>query len=154
LTRVYTYVYYRTGNVHDAEDLTERVFFQALTYLPSYKERGLPFSAWLLTIAHNLVANWHRDRRRHPVLCLDDVVSARSLSAEMEESEEREMLRKAIAGLPRERQHLLLLKFVEEMPNAEIGRVMNRSEGAVKALLHRTLRSLAVTLRARENGRE
>ncbi|MER3406325.1 MAG: hypothetical protein C4289_15145, partial [Chloroflexota bacterium] len=49
--RVYTYLYYRTGRVEDAEDLTAQTFARALAHLPRYDERRLPFSAWLLRIA-------------------------------------------------------------------------------------------------------
>ena len=144
--RIYNYIYYRTGNDHDAEDLTARVFFRALENIDRYTVRGLPFSAWLYRIAHNLVANWHRDRSRQKISPLDDLV-ARSLWAEAPEAlaegrEERDRLLIAIRRLPDERQQLLLLKFVERMSNAEIGLVIGRSEGAVKSLYHRTLLSL------------
>ena len=64
VNRIYSYIYYRTGNQHDAEDLTARVFFRALRHVEYYTDRGLPLSAWLYRIAHNLVANWHRDNSR------------------------------------------------------------------------------------------
>jgi RNA polymerase sigma-70 factor (ECF subfamily) len=144
--RIYNYIYYRTGNDHDAEDLTARVFYRALENIDRYTVRGLPFSAWLYRIAHNLVANWHRDRTRQKMSPLDEVV-ARGLWEEAPESlaesrEERERLLSTIRRLPADRQQLLLLKFVERMSNAEIGVVMRRSEGAVKSLYHRTLLSL------------
>ncbi|MBI3360229.1 MAG: sigma-70 family RNA polymerase sigma factor [Chloroflexi bacterium] len=144
--KIYNYIYYRTGNEHDAEDLTARVFFRALEHLDSYTARGLPFSAWLYRIAHNLVANWHRDRGRQKVVPLDEVIvyglRGEAPEALAEHREEQERLLKAIRRLPGERQQLLLLKFVERLSNAEIGLVMGRSEGAVKSLYHRTLLTL------------
>lgn len=74
VSRIYSYVYYRTGNPYDAEDLTARVFFRAMHHITSYQDRGLPFSAWLYRIAHNLVANWHRDNSRRPEIPLDDTL--------------------------------------------------------------------------------
>jgi RNA polymerase sigma-70 factor (ECF subfamily) len=144
--KIYNYVYYRTGNEHDAEDLTARVFYRAMAHVGHYDDRGLPFSAWLYRIAHNLVANWHRDQGRRKVLPLDRVVIHDShLDAPetmSEHREEQEALLRLIRQLPGERQQLLILKFVERLSNAEIGAVMNRSEGAVKSLYHRTLLSL------------
>jgi RNA polymerase sigma-70 factor (ECF subfamily) len=64
IDRIFNYVYYRTGNLHDAEDITARVFQRAMNHIQNYTDRGVPFSAWLYRIAHNLVANWHRDRSR------------------------------------------------------------------------------------------
>lgn len=144
--QIYNYIYYRTGNHHDAEDLTARTFYRALSNLDGYVNRGIPFSAWLYRIAHNLVANWHREQNRRQVLPLDALALARRRRTDIlqliEANEERESLLRAIRRLPADRQQLLILKFVEGMPNAEIGRVMGRSVGAVKSLYHRTLIAL------------
>jgi RNA polymerase sigma-70 factor (ECF subfamily) len=151
--QIYQYIFYRTGNRCDAEDLTARTFYKALANLGRYQYRGLPFSAWLYRIAHNLVANWHRDRKRRAGIPLDDLamVSKERNSAEafVESSERVEVLREAIAGLPPERQELLVLKYTTELTNSEIGKVMGRSEGAVKALYHRTLSALRKELERR-----
>ncbi len=144
--RIFNYVYYRTGNVYDAEDLTARVFQRALNHIHNYTDRGLPFSAWLYRIAHNLVANWHRDRVRRQEIPLSDVPVLPSRGDHPEISvvhaQEREALLRLIRLLPPERQTLLILKFVENLSNAEIGRIMGRSEGAIKSLYHRTLLAL------------
>ena len=141
--RIYNYIYYRTGNVHDAEDLTERVFLRALRHIGNYRNRGLPISAWLYRIAHNLVANWHRDNSRRKEVPLEDralmVSHSEHPEAELLVSEQNERLLEVIRCLPPERQQLLILKFVDHLSNAEIGRIMGRTEGAVKSLYHRTL---------------
>jgi RNA polymerase sigma-70 factor (ECF subfamily) len=148
--RIFNYVYYRTGNQHDAEDLTARVFFRAMSRIPQYQERGLPVSAWLYRIAHNLVANWHRDRGRRPEISLDEGYSAIPHSEHPEitllQLEEQDHLLRIIRDLPPERQQLIILKFVEHMSNSEIGQIMGRTEGAVKSLYHRTLLSLRVEM--------
>jgi len=146
VSRIYSYIYYRTGNQHDAEDLTARVFFRAMRHVENYKDRGLPLSAWLYRIAHNLVANWHRDNSRKKEIPLDEIILVRH-SGELPETvlienEEKENLLGVIHRLPADRQQLIILKFVEHLSNAEIGQVMGRSEGAVKSLYHRTLLSL------------
>ncbi len=148
--KIYNYIYYRTGNHHEAEDLTARTFQRAMNHIGRYDERGLPFSAWLYRIAHNLVANWHRDRSRRKVLALDEVELAGTRlqshnpapEAITETKEMRQQLLAVIRCLPPERQQLLILKFVERLSNAEIGKIMKRSEGAIKALYHRTLIAL------------
>ena len=146
IDRIYNYVYYRTGNMHDAEDLTARVFQRAMNHIHNYTDRGVPFSAWLYRIAHNLVANWHRDRSRKQEIPINDipVLPAKGDHPETKlvYSEEQEALLRLIRKLPPERQHLLILKFVENLSNAEIGQIMGRSEGAIKSLYHRTLLAL------------
>lgn len=145
--RIYNYVYYRTGNHHDAEDLTARVFMRAMNHIPNYKNRGLPLSAWLYRIAHNLVANWHRDQSRRKVVALDESITTHQSRSNTPErvavdNQEKAQLLNVIRTLPPDRQQLIILKFVERLPNAEIGQIMGRSEGAVKSLYHRTLITL------------
>ncbi|HSH03738.1 MAG TPA: sigma-70 family RNA polymerase sigma factor [Anaerolineae bacterium] len=145
--RMYNYVYYRTSNHNDAEDIVERVFERAFKHIGRYENKGYPFSAWLYRIARNLVANWHRDNSRRTILSLDDItrwqVDPRDppdIATEL--LEHRELLLEAIQRLPADRQELLILKFVEHESNANIGQIMGRSEGAIKSLYHRTLRAL------------
>lgn len=144
--RIYNYIYYRTGNHHEAEDLTARVFQRAMRHVGNYKDQGVPFSAWLYRIAHNLVANWHRDRSRRPVVPLDDHVAVckddNQPESEAIAEEERRVLLEMVRQLPADRQQLLILKFVERLSNAEIGEIMGRTEGAIKSLYHRTLIAL------------
>lgn len=149
--RIYNYIYYRTGNQSDAEDLTARVFIRAMHHIGTYENRGLPFSAWLYRIAHNLVANWHRDNSRRPEISLDDGVIVPNPGQEHPEhallkAEEHARLLRLIRHLPPDRQQLLILKFVDHLSNAEIGQIMGKTEGAVKSLYHRTLLTLRYRL--------
>jgi RNA polymerase sigma-70 factor (ECF subfamily) len=143
--RIYNYIYYRTGNIHDAEDLTAKVFFRAIRHIGTYKDLGGPFSAWLYSIARNLLANWYRDNSKRKMIPIDSVTQLQTsdrpeLHSELVENQEA--LLAAIKRLPEERQDLLILKYVNEESNAEIGRILGRSEGAIKSLYHRTLISL------------
>jgi RNA polymerase sigma-70 factor (ECF subfamily) len=144
--RIYKYIYYRTGNVADAEDLTARVFMRAMQHIGRYQDKGVPFSAWLYRIARNLVANWHRDQSRRRMISIDDIMHWRVTDDSPEIMaqffEDRDSLLVAVRKLPSDRQELLVLKFVDRLSNAEIGAVMDRSEGAIKSLYHRTLISL------------
>ena len=156
LGRIYNYIFYRTGNQHDAEDLTSRVFTRAMKHISNYQDRGVPFSAWLYRIAHNLVANWHRDNSRRQEITLDETFKT-GPDGELPEttlmrSEAEDALMHVIRGLPDDRQQLLILKFVEHLSNAEIGRVMGRTEGAIKSLYHRTLLSLRNEIRKSDSG--
>ena len=153
---IYRYVYYRVGSVEDTEDLTARVFARALKHIHNYNDRGLPFMAWLYRIAHNVVANYHRDSHRHPSVPLDEMDlesghvhvpthgenDADAADLRIDNERERKQLIDAIRKLPEERQQLVVLKFVQQMQNIEIGQVMGRSEGAIKSLYHRTLAQL------------
>lgn len=144
--KIYKYIYYRTGNHHDAEDLAAGVFHRAMAHIETYTDRGVPFQAWLYRIAHNLVANWHRDRGRRKIIPLEEFVNAGlhfdAPDSATEDQEERDHLLAAIGRLPEERQQLLYLKFVSGLSNAEVGAILDRTEGAIKSLYHRTLIAL------------
>ncbi len=154
--RVYSYIYHRVGNVQEAEDLTARTFYRALDKLDTYEDRGLPFSAWLFRIAHNLTANWHRDHSQRSFLSLDRLLGHGADKDTPEEQvtqqEEQEALLAAIDRLPEERRNLLHYKFGTSLSNLEIGEIMNKSESAIKSLYFRTLAALRQDLEDRGWG--
>jgi RNA polymerase sigma-70 factor (ECF subfamily) len=147
LDRVYTYAFYQLGDHHDAEDATERTFLAALAALPSFRDQGSTFRAWLFRIAHNTVANAHRTRARRrwqpfPAGFERAAPNADPAGLVARADEVREVLR-ALATLPEERRQVVLLRFADGLSSAEIGEVLGRSPGAVRVLLHRALRELA-----------
>lgn len=156
--RIYAYIYNRVHNVQEAEDLTARTFYRALAKLDTYEDRGLPFSAWLYRIAHNLVANYHRDHSRRQFVPLDLVSLPGRRQSEPEEviarQEEHETLWEAIERLPAERRDLLIYKFGNRLSNLEIGELMDKSEGAIKSLYFRTLAALRKELKGYAWGKD
>jgi RNA polymerase sigma-70 factor (ECF subfamily) len=146
VNRIYNYIFYRVGSEHDAEDITSRVFYRAFGHITRYEDKGVPFSAWLYRIAHNLIANWHRDRQRRKEVSLDDQpeIPHRVDLPEtwIEKKQEMELLLRGIRRLAPERQQLILLKFLDDLSNAEIAVIMGRTEGAIKSLYHRALIAL------------
>lgn len=156
LKKVYTYVYYRVGSVEDAEDLTSNVFLQAFVHMDRYEYQGVSFSAWLLRIAHNMVANWYRDNSGRQWVDLEDweeVVSGEEVPGErLEREEEMERVRLAVSCLPPEKQQVLILRFAEGMKHKEIAEVVGKSPGAVKVLVHRSLASVHRLMRGLEGG--
>jgi RNA polymerase sigma-70 factor, ECF subfamily len=146
VTRIYNYIYYRIGSATDAEDITSRVFYRAFGHINSYVEKGVPFSAWLYRIAHNLIANWHRDNLRRKEVPLEDHLDLPQKSDQpekmLEKNQEQEILLKGIRRISPDRQQLILLKYLEDLSNAEIALIMGRSEGAIKSLYHRALIAL------------
>jgi RNA polymerase sigma-70 factor (ECF subfamily) len=139
LRDVYSYAYYRVGNHHDAEDLTEQTFLQAYRHFERAlaESKGRPLRPWLIRIV--------RDRSRRPQTNLDDAgpISERHATDELVEG--REELRDVLAGvaaLPEDRKSALIMRFALDMDNREIARALGRSEGATKVLIHRAIRQL------------
>ncbi len=152
--KIYTYLYYRVRDRVTAEELTSTTFQRALEALPRYEFRGAPFEAWLYRIAHNTVANWFRDNERHKTVSLDSVHRSRTDRHNVEDivllSEMREELRQLVKKLPSDWQEVLVLKFAEGATHAEIGRIMGKSESAVKSIYYRTLKALRKAFKERE----
>jgi RNA polymerase sigma-70 factor, ECF subfamily len=153
LARVYSYAYYELGDHHLAEDATEATFVSALTNLHRFEERARPadgdgastFRVWLFQIARNEVAGERRRMRRRPTEPLGESVVTDPLdveSAAVQRDEARAAWR-AVGRLPGERRQAMILRFVDELSTAEIAGVLGRSEGAVRVLIHRALRSVA-----------
>jgi RNA polymerase sigma-70 factor (ECF subfamily) len=147
LRDVYSYAYYRIGNHHDAEDLTEQTFLQAYRHFDRAQREsdGRPLRPWLIRIAHNLAANYYRDRSRRPQTNLDDAAVLTSPLGTDRLVEEREEVKEVLAGvskLPEDRREALIMRFALDMDNREIARALGRSEGATKVLIHRAIRQL------------
>jgi RNA polymerase sigma-70 factor (ECF subfamily) len=147
---LYRYIYHRLGAKTLAEDLTAEVFVRVLRL----KRAPDDWRAYLYRIAHNLVIDY---TRRNPGVWTDAREGIAEERADLFErasvEDERRTLRRAIARLSPDQQQVILLKFVEEFSNAEIARIMGKSEGAVKALQHRALGNLREWLREPSEAR-
>jgi RNA polymerase sigma-70 factor (ECF subfamily) len=151
LRDVYSYAYYRVGNHHDAEDLTEQTFLQAYRHFERAQREsvGRPLRPWLIRIAHNLAANFYRDRSRRPMTQLDDASILQEPHGTEELVEEREEVKEVLEGvskLPDDRREALIMRFALGMDNREIARALGRSEGATKVLIHRAIKQLEENL--------
>jgi len=156
--RIYNYIYFRVGSVTDAEDLTAKVFFKALRNIGSYRHMGLPFSAWLYRIAHNLVANYHRDRSKTQEISIENLVvedTSRISAPEhlLEIQQENTYLMGLINDLSPQKRELIILKYVHKLSNEEIGQIFGKTEGAIKSLYHRTLVELKERARRSSDNR-
>jgi RNA polymerase sigma-70 factor (ECF subfamily) len=144
---VYSYSYYRCGNHHDAEDLTEQTFLQAYRHFDraQRESNGRPLRPWLIRIAHNLAANYYRDRSRKPQTNLEDagILAEPHQTADLVEGrEELERVLEGVSRLPDDRREALIMRFTLGMDNKEIAGAMGKTEGATKVLLHRAIRQL------------
>jgi RNA polymerase sigma-70 factor (ECF subfamily) len=157
LRDIYNYTYYRTGNHHDAEDLTTQTFIQAYRHFDRARREsnGRPLRPWLIRIAHNLAANYYRDRSRKPTSALpeaDTIGETHDTEQLVEGREEAVRVLTAVQSLPDDRREALIMRFALGMDNREISRALGRSEGATKVLIHRAIKQLEEHLKEEEEG--
>ena len=151
--RIYSYLHVSVGNRHDAEDLTTQTFLKMLEKIGSFKWQSAPFSAWLFRIAHNLAMDHFRAHRRwQPEEEVPEPPGEEEPSAELKAMQTvgRESMLKLIDHLSPEQQQVLTLKFVFNLPNAEVAAILDKTEGAIKSLQHRALVSLQKQIQQQE----
>src|SRR4030095_5049817 len=151
IARVYRYIYFRVTDDAAAEDLTSQVFLKAWESLDRYEMGSSPFVAWLYTIARNLVIDYYRTKKES--VPLEDVHTLTHNETPVEEVESRfdlQAMRDALQFLTDEQQQVLILKFIAGLPNENIARIMNKREGAVRALQMRALQTMAKYMENKE----
>jgi len=151
--RIYSYLHMTVGNRHDAEDLTTQTFLKMLESIGRFRWQSAPFSAWLFRIAHNLSMDHFRARRRwRPEEEVPEVPGTEEPSAELAamQSIGRQSMLELIDKLSPEQQQVLTLKFVFNFPNADVAKILDKTEGAIKSLQHRALASLQKQIASKE----
>lgn len=142
--KMLNYCYLRTGNRTIAEDLASEVFLEALRGIRRYRYRGVPFSAWLYRIAHNLTVDYLRRNARQPAASLDETDEHLGLPSNDETGQAnlRQDLLAALRKLTADQQQVILLRFFHDLSHEETAAIMGRHPGAVRVLQSRALSSL------------
>ena len=145
--RIYKYAYLKLGDPTEAEDVTEAVFLKMIERIGTFKWQGSSFASWLYRIAHNHLVDFARQRARRPQTSLEPI--AELLPSERDDphkdAELREFiehLREGLTSLTDLQAQVILLKFGSDMTNAQVAEILERTEGAVKALQHSALQNL------------
>ncbi len=143
--RIYRYIVLRVGNRAEAEDLAGQVFLKALESISSFKWRGVPVVAWLFRIAHNQIIDYQRKvaKSKTPLpldesLVEDDIDPAETAERNLDINR----VIQAMGQLTKAQRDVIELRFVGELSTAEVGKILGKSESAVKVLQHNGLANL------------
>lgn len=142
LDRIYRYAFHQVRDRMTAEDITEEVFVKAWKAIKSCKGKGKTFSAWIYRIAHNHIINTLRNSQKFTSIEMENIAEISSPKLEVETKLEQQELTEMIADLPQNQRQVVVLKFIDGLDNKEIGKIMRKSEGAVRILQMRALTAL------------
>ena len=145
---VYGYVASIVKDEHEAEDITQLVFAKLMTVLPKYEQRQVPFTSWLLRLAHNAAFDHLRRRLPTPV----DEVRSPEEGAESGASDDVQVVGQALASLPEEQRTVVVLRHLVGLTPGEIAQRLGRTENSVHGLHHRGRRAIQQELRRLECG--
>ena len=147
---VFRFIYYRVGSQQLAEDLTSETFVRGLRAIQRFNWQGKDFGAWLTTIARNLVADHFKSSRTRLEIVAETIpegkVTVASTEQEVLARISNEMLLEAVNSLPNEQRDCILMRFIQGLSIAQTAAALGRSEGAIKQLQLRAVRSLAKTM--------
>lgn len=151
-TPIFRYIYFRTRNRREAEDLTQTIFLKVYRSLPRFQEKGVPPLAYFFAIAKNTLIDFWKKRKD---LILDDSREATLPAAAAEEHPEKlvekmeaaQVVHRALPLLTAEQQEVLVLRFINDVATAEIAGMLGKSEEAVRQLQCRALKKLRSILK-------
>lgn len=154
--KIYRYIAVKIGDREEAEDMTQQVFLKAHQSISSFKWKGVPFSAWLYRIAHNLIVDYIRKSKNRPDTLPDETIITDKSSKSPEELVEQRMdiekVMEVAKNLTEAQREVISLRFAGEMPIAQVAKIMGKSQGAIKALQHSAIASLRKMLLAENYG--
>jgi RNA polymerase sigma-70 factor, ECF subfamily len=145
LSAIYRFIFLKVGNKADAEDITHQVFLRAWKTMPRYKDKGFPFSSWLYKIARNAVIDHYRTTKHHTDIetIPEDLHSENpNFNEKIDTNIQMNKVRTALSHLEGDQKTVLIMKFVNDLPNKEIARLVGKSEGAIRVIQHRALKQL------------
>jgi len=154
--KIFRYIVLKIGDREEAEDMTQQVFLKAHQSISSFRWKGVPFSAWLYRIAHNLIVDYLRKSKKRPDTLPDETIITDNPSSRPEELVEKRMdmeqVMEAARYLTEAQREVISLRFAGEMPIAQVAKIMGKSQGAIKALQHSAIMSLRKMLLAENYG--
>jgi RNA polymerase sigma-70 factor (ECF subfamily) len=136
--------YLRAQSADDPEDLAADVFYQVVRDLHRFHGDDAALRRWVFTIAHHRLVDQGRRRRRRPTLVADENLEGRP-AVEAEGMVDRQLI-DALRRLTRAQRDVVVLRFVADLPIADVARLLHRRQSAVKSLQLRALAHLSAAL--------
>lgn len=147
---VFRYIYLRVNNREEVEDLTQTVFLKVYQSIGNYQSTDADPLAYFFTVSRNTVIDFYRRKKSVSLEGNEQALEIPDLRNDPEEDfakkESHNMIMSALTALPEDQQEVIILKFIEELSNSEIAKILNKNEPAIRQIQHRALKSLRLIL--------
>ncbi len=145
--KIYRFIFFKVP-FGEAEDLTEDVFLKVMQKKHTFDPDKSAFSTWIYTIARNTVIDFLRTSKSVSELneFIEDTDSNKDIVNNLDKNFELLNLKKAISVLPKDKQDLVVLRFIDELSYEEMAQILQKSEGSIRISMMRTLKELRVIL--------
>ncbi len=159
LDRIYRFIFFRVAIQEEAQDLTSEVFLKTWKYI--YEKRGKidNLNAFLYQTARNLIVDQYRDKDKLKMAeydenTLNEVIDERQMKifSQIDINEEFQNIEEIVKDLKDEYREIIILKFIEELSDSEISKIINKSRGNVRVLAHRALEKIREKIESQKNG--
>lgn len=147
ITKIYRFIFFKVETKSEAEDITQQVFLKAWQNIYSFKnKKGARFSSWLYRIAKNAVIDHYRTKKEY--IDIEDIkydkefASSSDIEEKIQNTKKFKEVKKAIQNLSEDEQEVVVMKFVDELSNKEIGKILNKTQGTIRVIQYRALKKL------------
>lgn len=149
--KIYRFVFFKVRSRFEAEDITQQVFLKTWQNIKTYKpQKGAGFSSWLYRIARNSVIDHYRTAKDHVDIenLKNDVqfTSVPDMGQGIDRIERFKKIEESLVILTDDERDVIVMKFIEELSNKEIGDVLDKNQGAIRVIQHRALKKLKSNL--------
>jgi len=140
--KIYRFVYFRVKNKEIAEDIASQTFLKIWEYISSGKKIK-QFKAFTYRTARNLIIDYYRSRENEelPLIYLEDEIED-NIKVDPDKAIDREMLEKLLRTLPDDQREIVVLRYIEEFSMKEISKIVDKSPGHVRVIIHRSIKEL------------
>ncbi len=148
VNQIFRFVYFKIGNKEEAEDITSLVFLKCWNYIyEGNLETKDTLKSLLYKIARNTVIDHYRSSKQRDTVSLDQAAELvdEKQNPEMEIAigmEFQQLISERLPKLKEEYRDVIILRFINELSISEIARILGKTSGNTRVLVHRALQSL------------
>lgn len=157
ISRIYRFIFFKINTVEEAQDLTSEVFLKVWQYIYNNKGKIENLNAFLYQTARNIVIDHYRKNSRNETSYNEEIAymvpdpRQEEMILNIHKKTEFEGIEKIVKKLRDEYKEIVILKYIEELDDREIAKILNKSKGAVRVLIHRALNKIRETINSEEH---